>query len=48
MTPPPTSILERRRDQMSPELDPLEIERMRRFGETRNFAKGEVIVSAVR
>jgi thioredoxin reductase (NADPH) len=46
MTSPPTSILERRRDQMSPELDPLEIERMRRFGETRNFAQGEVIVTA--
>jgi hypothetical protein len=46
MTPPPTSILERRRDQMSPELDPLEIERMRRFGETRNFAKSDVILTA--
>ena len=46
MTSPATSILERRRDQMSPELDPLEIERMRRFGETRNFAQGEVIVTA--
>jgi thioredoxin reductase (NADPH) len=42
----PTSILERRRDQMLPELDPLEIERMRRFGETRNFAQDEVIVTA--
>ncbi|MGC2077927.1 MAG: FAD-dependent oxidoreductase [Xanthobacteraceae bacterium] len=31
---------------MSPELDPLEIERMRRFGETRNFAQDEVIVTA--
>jgi thioredoxin reductase (NADPH) len=46
MTSAPTSILERRRDQMSPELDPLEIERMCRFGETRNFAQGEVIVTA--
>jgi thioredoxin reductase (NADPH) len=46
MTSPTTSILERRRDQMSPELDPLEIERMRRFGETRNFGQGEVIVTA--
>jgi thioredoxin reductase (NADPH) len=46
MTSPTTSILERRRDQMFPELDPLEIERMRRFGETRNFAQGEVIVTA--
>jgi thioredoxin reductase (NADPH) len=31
---------------MLPELDPLEIERMRRFGETRNFAKGDVILTA--
>jgi thioredoxin reductase (NADPH) len=46
MASPPTSILERRRDQMLPQLDPLEIERMRRFGETRNFAQGEVIVTA--
>jgi thioredoxin reductase (NADPH) len=46
MTSPPPSILERRRDQMLPELDPLEIERMRRFGETRNFAKGDVILTA--
>ena len=46
MTAPPMSILERRRDQMSLQLDPLEIERMRRFGETRNFAQGEVIVAA--
>jgi thioredoxin reductase (NADPH) len=40
------SILERRRDQMLPELDSLEIERMRRFGETRNFAKGDLILTA--
>jgi thioredoxin reductase (NADPH) len=46
MASAPTSILERRRDQMLPELEPLEIERMRRFGETRNFAQGEVIVTA--
>jgi thioredoxin reductase (NADPH) len=46
MASSPSSILERRRDQMFPELDPLEIERMRRFGETRNFAQGEVIVTA--
>src|ERR1700745_1474336 len=46
MTSPTTSILERPRDQMFPELDPLEIERMRRFGEPRNFAQGEVIVTA--
>ena len=41
-----SSILERRRDQMFPELDPFEIERMRRFGEARNFAQGEAIFTA--
>jgi thioredoxin reductase (NADPH) len=46
MTSSPTSIFERRREQMLPELDPLEIERMRRFGETRNFAQGDVIRTA--
>jgi thioredoxin reductase (NADPH) len=42
----PSSIIERRRDQMLPELDPLEIERMRRFGELRSFAAGEAIFTA--
>jgi thioredoxin reductase (NADPH) len=46
MASSPQSILERRRDQMLPELDPLEIERMRRFGEARTFAQDEVIVTA--
>jgi thioredoxin reductase (NADPH) len=41
-----SSILERRRDQIFPELDPFEIERMRRFGEARNFAQGEAIFTA--
>ena len=31
---------------MFPELDPFEIERMRRFGEARNFAQGEAIFTA--
>ena len=39
-------IIERRRDQMFPELDPFEIERMRRFGEARGFAQGEAIFTA--
>jgi thioredoxin reductase (NADPH) len=46
MALPALSILERRRDQMFPELDPFEIERMRRFGEARNFAQGEAIFTA--
>ena len=43
---PASSIVERRRDQMFPELDPFEIERMRRFGEARSFAQGEAIFTA--
>ena len=46
MALPASSILERRRDQMFPELDPFEIERMRRFGEARTFAQGEAIFTA--
>ncbi len=42
------SIAEQRRDQMFPKLDPLEIERVRRFGEQRCFAKGEVLYEAGR
>src|SRR5579864_1555055 len=34
-------IREERRDQVYPTLDPLEIERMRRFGTPRSFAAGE-------
>jgi thioredoxin reductase (NADPH) len=39
----PRTIFERRGDQMLPELDPLDIERMRRFGECRSFATGTAI-----
>jgi thioredoxin reductase (NADPH) len=46
MTLSTSSILERRSDQMLPKLDPLEIERMRRFGEARNFAQSEMIFTA--
>jgi hypothetical protein len=35
------SIREQRRDQMFPKLDPVEIERVGRFGEVRSFAAGE-------
>jgi thioredoxin reductase (NADPH) len=37
------SIVEQRGGQMFPELDPLEIERVRRFGECRSFAKGAAL-----
>ena len=33
--------LEQRRDQIFPQLEPLDIERVRRFGEARSFAAGE-------
>ena len=39
----PPSIIEQRGDQMLPVLDPLEIERVRRFGECRSFAAGEAL-----
>ena len=35
------SIRDQRYDQIYPRLDPLEIERVRRFGEPRSFAAGE-------
>jgi thioredoxin reductase (NADPH) len=42
MPPVPTpSIIDTRRDQMFPTLDPAEIERLRRFGVPRAFAAGE-------
>jgi thioredoxin reductase (NADPH) len=40
---PTLSVLEKRREQMMPQLDPAEIERMRRFGELRSFAVGDRI-----
>jgi thioredoxin reductase (NADPH) len=46
MALPPQSIFERRHDQMFPDLDPLEIERARRFGEVRSFAAGEALFTA--
>ena len=35
------SIREQRHEQIYPTLDPLEIERVRRFGNLRSFAAGE-------
>ena len=42
----PQPIIERRRDQMFPDLDPVEIGRVRRFGEVRTFAAGEALLTA--
>jgi thioredoxin reductase (NADPH) len=46
MALPLQSILERPRDQIFPELNPLEIERARRFGDVRSFSAGEQVMSA--
>jgi thioredoxin reductase (NADPH) len=40
---PTRSIIETRRDQMFPILEPSEIERIRRFGEIRSYSKGEAL-----
>jgi len=37
------SVLDTRRDQMFPTLDAVRIDRLRRFGETRRFAKGDFL-----
>jgi len=43
---PPTSVIEARRDQVFPTLEPEEIERVRRFGEVRSYRAGEALVTA--
>jgi len=40
---PKQSILDARRDQMFPTLEPLEIERLRRFGKGRSYGTGEAL-----
>jgi thioredoxin reductase (NADPH) len=44
--PEEQSILETRRHQMFPTLEPAEIDRLRRFGEARTFAPGEALATA--
>jgi thioredoxin reductase (NADPH) len=46
MASPVQSILEQRRDQIFPKLDPLDMERVRRFGDVSSFAAGERIMTA--
>jgi thioredoxin reductase (NADPH) len=46
MALPVQSALDQRRDQIFPALDPLEIERVRRFGEVRSFAAGDRLMTA--
>jgi thioredoxin reductase (NADPH) len=43
MSAPAQSIIDTRRAQMFPNLEPAEIERVRRFGEIRTFGAGEVL-----
>src|SRR5262245_29923477 len=44
MSVPVQSILDTRRHQMFPTLEPAEIDRVRRFGEVRSFETGEALV----
>jgi thioredoxin reductase (NADPH) len=46
MSQSPYSIITARHDQMFPTLEQAEIDRLRRFGETRSYAAGERIVKA--
>ena len=43
MSSPAPSIIETRRDQMFPNLDASEIERVRRFGSVRSYGEGEAL-----
>jgi len=43
MTAPTRSIIDTRRDQMYPILEPVEIERMHRFGEVHSYGAGEAL-----
>ena len=46
MAAPTASIIDTRREQMFPTLDPAEIKRLRRFGEVRSYSPGEALVRA--
>ena len=48
MAAPAQSIFETRRGQMFPQLEPAEIERVRRFGAVRGFGAGEALATAGR
>src|SRR6266849_744499 len=45
MAVPTHTIIDTRRHQMFPALEPAEVERMRRFGEVRAFAAGEALAT---
>jgi len=44
MPPPKRPLIETRREQMFPTLEPAEIDRLRRFGELRAYREGEALV----
>jgi thioredoxin reductase (NADPH) len=44
MRPPNRPLIEARREQMFPILEPAEIDRVRRFGERRSYAAGDALV----
>src|SRR5579859_808135 len=44
MTDAPLLVLESRREQVFPSLEPADIERARRFGTPRSYAAGETLV----
>jgi thioredoxin reductase (NADPH) len=46
MAQPPKFNTDQRRDQIFPTLDPLDIERVRRFGEVRSYAASETLVTS--
>lgn len=46
MTESPRPVIETRYEQMFPTLQPTEIDRLRRFGETRTFSAGERLVES--
>ena len=44
---PTPSIIDTRREQMFPTLQPFEIERVRRFGDVRSFEVGEPLAKVL-
>ncbi|TMA22267.1 MAG: cyclic nucleotide-binding domain-containing protein [Deltaproteobacteria bacterium] len=45
MPSPKRPLIEARRDQVFPTLEPEEVERVRRFGEVRSYRAGEALVT---
>ena len=45
MTDAPSSVIETRREQVFPTLEPVEVETLRRFGSARSYAAGEALIT---